>query len=99
MLGFVLPLQLVRMHKLPPPIAGRPTCAHVLRTLYHFSEDVNVHGCIFSIYTSTEHDDKQGTNTRGALQEVYNQLSLDQLRNDKFLEHSNIIILMTDGKY
>lgn len=99
MLGFVLPLQLVEMHKLPPLIAGRPTCAHVLYTLYHFSEDVNVHSCFFSIYTPTEHDDKQGTNTRGALQEVYFQLSLDNQRNDKFLEHSNIIILLTDGKY
>ncbi|XP_077339452.1 complement factor B-like [Lithobates pipiens] len=45
------------------------------------------------------HGDKQGTNTRAALQEVYNQLSLDNLRNEKFLEHSNIIILMTDGKH
>ncbi|XP_073454538.1 complement factor B-like isoform X2 [Aquarana catesbeiana] len=47
----------------------------------------------------SEHDNKQGTNTRCALQEVYNQLSLDNLRNEKFLEHSNIIILMTDGKH
>lgn len=45
------------------------------------------------------HDDKQGTNTRGALQEVYNQLSLDNERNKNFLEHSNIIILLTDGKH
>ncbi|CAI9582523.1 unnamed protein product, partial [Staurois parvus] len=37
---------------------------------------------------------------RGALQEVYNQLSFDNVRNpDKFLEYSNIIILMTDGKH
>ncbi|KAM5145753.1 complement factor B-like [Mantella aurantiaca] len=47
-----------------------------------------------------EHDDKQGTNTRGALQEVYNQLSFDSLKNkDKTLTTSNIIILMTDGKH
>ncbi|XP_018411326.1 PREDICTED: complement factor B-like [Nanorana parkeri] len=46
------------------------------------------------------HDDKQGTNTRGALQEVYNQLSLDNQRNpDTFLKTSNVIILMTDGKH
>ncbi|XP_068106448.1 complement factor B-like [Hyperolius riggenbachi] len=46
------------------------------------------------------HDDKQGTNTRGALRAVYGELSLFKLRNEKtFLETSNIILLMTDGKH
>ncbi|XP_072287824.1 complement factor B-like isoform X2 [Pyxicephalus adspersus] len=51
-------------------------------------------------FSYKEHDDKQGTNTRGALKEVYDQLSLFQLRNpDIFLNTSNVILLMTDGKF
>lgn len=51
-------------------------------------------------FSYKEHEDKQGTNTRLALHEVYQQLSLFQLRNkDVFLNTSNVILLMTDGKH
>ncbi|KAM9323894.1 complement factor B-like [Gastrophryne carolinensis] len=47
-----------------------------------------------------EHEDKQGTNTRAALQEVVNQLSLFKVRNpDTFYKTSNVIVLLTDGKH
>ncbi|KAM9323892.1 complement factor B-like [Gastrophryne carolinensis] len=47
-----------------------------------------------------EHGDKQGTNTRGALAEVLNQLSLDlERKKAAFYDASNIILLMTDGKH
>ncbi|XP_069602505.1 complement factor B-like [Ranitomeya imitator] len=48
----------------------------------------------------TAHADKQGTNTRAALNETHNMLSLENTRDPKkFLETRNIILLMTDGKH
>ncbi|XP_071981606.1 complement factor B-like [Engystomops pustulosus] len=47
-----------------------------------------------------EHDDKMGTNTRGALIEVHGMLSLQNTNEpQKFLETRNVILLMTDGKH
>ncbi|XP_056396917.1 complement factor B-like [Hyla sarda] len=47
-----------------------------------------------------EHDDKQGTNTRAALAEVHNMLSLQHQRDaEKFMKTRNVILLMTDGKH
>ncbi|XP_063794194.1 complement factor B-like [Pseudophryne corroboree] len=47
-----------------------------------------------------EHADKQGTNTRAALAEVHNMLSLQKLREaEKFKNTRNVIVLMTDGKH
>ncbi|KAG8544315.1 hypothetical protein GDO81_022705 [Engystomops pustulosus] len=46
-----------------------------------------------------EHDDKMGTNTRGALIEVHGMLSLQNTNEpQKFLETRNVILLMTDGE-
>ncbi|KAM9323893.1 complement factor B-like [Gastrophryne carolinensis] len=51
------------------------------------------------MFSYDEHTDKRGTNTRAALREVYNQLSLFKLRNENiFYNTSNVIVLMTDGK-
>ncbi|XP_075178579.1 complement factor B-like [Anomaloglossus baeobatrachus] len=48
----------------------------------------------------TAHADKQGTNTRAALNETHNMLSLENTRDPKkFLETRNVILLMTDGKH
>lgn len=48
----------------------------------------------------TEHADKQGTNTRAALQKVHEMLSLQNNKDPiKFLETRNVILLMTDGKF
>ncbi|XP_073497934.1 complement factor B-like [Phyllobates terribilis] len=48
----------------------------------------------------TEHKDKLGTNTRAALNETHNMLSLQNTRDPKrFLETRNVILLMTDGKH
>ncbi|KAM3911684.1 complement factor B-like [Leptodactylus fuscus] len=48
----------------------------------------------------SQHEDKQGTNTRGALTKVYEMLSLQNQRDpQKFLETRNVILLMTDGKH
>ncbi|XP_075042654.1 complement factor B-like [Mixophyes fleayi] len=48
----------------------------------------------------SEHDDKQGTNTRAALLAVHEMLSLENLRDQAKLHNtSNIILLMTDGKH
>ncbi|KAM3911231.1 complement factor B-like [Leptodactylus fuscus] len=45
-----------------------------------------------------EHEDKQGTNTRGALIAVHEMLSLQHQRDpEKFLKTLNVILLMTDG--
>ncbi|KAG9467244.1 hypothetical protein GDO78_015354, partial [Eleutherodactylus coqui] len=46
----------------------------------------------------SEHEDKQGTNTRAALYEVHKMLSLQNVRDPKkFMETRNVILLMTDG--
>ncbi|XP_069800096.1 complement factor B-like [Dendropsophus ebraccatus] len=51
-------------------------------------------------YKYTEHEDKQGTNTRAALSEVHNMMSLEHVRNStKFLLTRNVILLMTDGRH
>ncbi|XP_075115893.1 complement factor B-like [Leptodactylus fuscus] len=48
----------------------------------------------------SEHEDKQGTNTRGALIAVHEMLSLQHQRDpEKFLKTLNVILLMTDGKH
>ncbi|XP_069800103.1 complement factor B-like [Dendropsophus ebraccatus] len=48
----------------------------------------------------SEHDDKQGKNTRGALMEVHRMMSLEYVRNDtEFMKTRNIILLMTDGRH
>ncbi|XP_068106439.1 complement factor B-like [Hyperolius riggenbachi] len=47
-----------------------------------------------------EHEGKTGTNTRDGLQNVYNMLGLEKLRNPGgFLSTRNIIVHMTDGKF
>ncbi|XP_068106449.1 complement factor B-like [Hyperolius riggenbachi] len=50
-------------------------------------------------YQYSEHADKGGTNTNAAFQLVYSQMSLYKQRFPEFWKTSNIIILMTDGKY
>ncbi|XP_071981607.1 complement factor B-like [Engystomops pustulosus] len=51
-------------------------------------------------FSYREHEDKTGTNTRGALREVYSMLALDLITNhQKFLERKNVILLLTDGKH
>ncbi|XP_040262352.1 complement factor B-like [Bufo bufo] len=48
----------------------------------------------------SEHGDKQGTNTRGALAKVYAMMSLQNVRDpENFLKTKNVILLITDGKY
>ncbi|KAG9467243.1 hypothetical protein GDO78_015353 [Eleutherodactylus coqui] len=48
----------------------------------------------------SEHEDKQGTNTRAALYKVREMLSLQHVRDPKkFMEMRNVILLMTDGKH
>ncbi|XP_075692536.1 complement factor B-like [Rhinoderma darwinii] len=48
----------------------------------------------------SEHEDKQGTNTRGALNEVHEMLSLQNVRDpEKLQETKNVILLMTDGMH
>ncbi|XP_069800102.1 complement factor B-like [Dendropsophus ebraccatus] len=47
----------------------------------------------------SEHGDKQGRNTRAALNEIYKIMSLEQARDaTKFLLKRNVILLMTYGK-
>ncbi|XP_069093304.1 complement factor B-like [Pleurodeles waltl] len=47
----------------------------------------------------SEHEGKSGTNTRLAIEAVYNMMSLHLQRNaDKFKDIRHVIILMTDGK-
>ncbi|XP_029441799.1 complement factor B [Rhinatrema bivittatum] len=46
-----------------------------------------------------EHGDKLGTNTRDALQEVYNMMILQQhVSQDTFLDIRHVVVLMTDGR-
>ncbi|XP_077137686.1 complement factor B-like [Ranitomeya variabilis] len=48
----------------------------------------------------TAHADELGMNTRAALNETHNMLSLQNTRDpQKFLETRNVILLMTDGKH
>ncbi|XP_069093303.1 complement factor B-like [Pleurodeles waltl] len=47
----------------------------------------------------SEHEGKSGTNTRLAIEAVYNMMSLHSQRNaEKFKDIRHVIILMTDGK-
>ncbi|KAM4641386.1 complement factor B-like [Discoglossus pictus] len=47
-----------------------------------------------------QHEDKQGTNTRAALLNVYNMLVEQEHRdNENFMKTQNVIVLMTDGKF
>ncbi|XP_069800100.1 complement factor B-like [Dendropsophus ebraccatus] len=48
----------------------------------------------------SEHEDKQGKNTRAALKEVHKMMSLEHVRNiTEFMRTRNIILLMTDGRH
>ncbi|XP_077339371.1 complement factor B-like [Lithobates pipiens] len=76
--------------------------ASTVKTIASLNENLDPEEVIENLkkFRYSEHVDKQGTNTRGALAEVYNMLSLDLAKNkEKFLEIRNIILLITDGKY
>ncbi|XP_044162532.1 complement factor B-like [Bufo gargarizans] len=48
----------------------------------------------------SEHGNKQGTNTRGALAKVYTMLSLQNVSDpENFLKTKNVILLITDGNH
>ncbi|XP_073454550.1 complement factor B-like isoform X2 [Aquarana catesbeiana] len=76
--------------------------ASTVKTIASLNDNLNPEEVIENLKTFrySEHDDKTGTNTRGALAEVCGMLSLDLVKNkEKFLETRNIILLLTDGKY
>ncbi|XP_078502034.1 complement factor B-like [Lissotriton helveticus] len=54
---------------------------------------------LLQAFDYSEHKEKSGTNTRRAIETVYNMMSLhSQLNADKFKDIRHVIILMTDGK-
>ncbi|XP_078502033.1 complement factor B-like [Lissotriton helveticus] len=54
---------------------------------------------LLQAFDYSEHEDKTGTNTRRAIETVYEMMSLHSQRNaDKFKDIRHVIILMTDGK-
>lgn len=54
---------------------------------------------LLQAFDYSEHEDKSGTNTRRAIETVYDMMSLHSQRNpEKFNDIRHVIILMTDGK-